>query len=150
MDLGIIIAYSHNVRHANSFLCGLFGKNFREFSFRFGQGPNFFQYSCTTCKRPCWQWCKNKRNDSQQCWEPAVHRGEDTTNTNLAAILARAWPQQCCKSCSNVFNIVALRFIDHGTKGMLEVVGQHCCVHLHEAQHPRSLALHQSLLFDNP
>ena len=69
LDLGIIIAYSHNIRHANSFLCGLFGKNFREFSFRFGQGPSFFQYSCTTCKRPCWQWCKNKRNDSQQCWD---------------------------------------------------------------------------------
>ena len=42
LDLGIIIAYSHNIRRANSFLCRLFGKKFREFSFRFGQGPNFF------------------------------------------------------------------------------------------------------------
>lgn len=33
---------------------------------------------------------------------------------------------------------------------MLEVVGQHCCVRLHEALHPRSLAHHQLLLFDNP
>ena len=48
LDLGNIIAYSHKIRHANSFLCGLFGTNFKEFSFRFGQGPNFFQYSCTT------------------------------------------------------------------------------------------------------
>ena len=83
LDIENIIAFSHNIRHANSFLCGLFGTNFRKFSFRFRQGPIFFQYSCATCKRrqqlptmlaqqcwellrPCWQWCTNKRNDSQQ------------------------------------------------------------------------------------
>ena len=36
---------------------------------------------------------------------------------------ARAWPQQCWKSCANGSNIVALRFGDHGTKEMLGVVG---------------------------
>ena len=35
----------------------------------------------------------------------------------------RAWPQQCWKSCANGSNIVALRFGDHRTKEMLEVVG---------------------------
>ena len=35
----------------------------------------------------------------------------------------RAWPQQCWKSCANGSNIVELRFGDHGTKEMLEVVG---------------------------
>ena len=32
-------------------------------------------------------------------------------------------PQQCWKSCANGSNIIALRFGDHGTKEMLEVVG---------------------------
>ena len=35
----------------------------------------------------------------------------------------RAWPQQCRKSCTNGFDIVALRFGVHGTKKMLGVVG---------------------------
>ena len=45
----------------------------------------------------------------------------------------RAWPQQCWKSCVNGSNIVALCFGDHGTKEMLGVVGQQCCVRLHAA-----------------
>ena len=43
---------------------------------------------------------------------------------------ARAWTQQCWKSFTNGCNIVALRFSDHGTKEMLEVVGSkaaECC-----------------------
>ena len=36
---------------------------------------------------------------------------------------ARAWPQQCWKSCANGSNSVALRFGDHGTKEMLGFVG---------------------------
>ena len=79
---------------------------------------------------------------AQQCWEllcpcwgkwmqqlptmlgPAVHRGKDTTQKTLETMCnAGAWPQQCCKSCANESNIVALRFGDHGTKEILEVVG---------------------------
>ena len=59
LDLEHIIAYSHNIRHANSFLCGLFGTNFRKFSFRFRQGPIFFN---TLVLRA------NKGNNSQHCW----------------------------------------------------------------------------------
>ena len=36
----------------------------------------------------------------------------------------RAWPQQCWKSCANGSNIVALRFGDHGTKEMLELLAE--------------------------
>ena len=55
---------------------------------------------------------------------PAVHRGKDTTHKSLETMcIARAWPQQCRKSCANGSNIVALRFDDHGTKEMLGVVG---------------------------
>ena len=35
----------------------------------------------------------------------------------------RARPQQCCKSCTNGSNIVALRFSDYGTIEMLGVFG---------------------------
>ena len=37
--------------------------------------------------------------------------------------IARAWPQQCRKSCANGSNVVALRFGDQGIKEMLGVVG---------------------------
>ena len=36
----------------------------------------------------------------------------------------RARPQQCWKSCAKGYNIVALRFSDHGTKEMLGFVGR--------------------------
>ena len=36
---------------------------------------------------------------------------------------ARAWLQQCWKSCANGSKIVALRFDDHETKEMLGDVG---------------------------
>ena len=35
---------------------------------------------------------------------------------------ARAWPQQCWKSCANGSNIVTLHFSNHGTKEMLGFV----------------------------
>ena len=55
---------------------------------------------------------------------PALHRGKDTTHETLETMCnARAWPQQCWKSCKNGSNIVGLRFGDHGTKEMLGVVG---------------------------
>ena len=55
---------------------------------------------------------------------PTVHHGKDTTHKSLETMCnARAWPQQCWKSCANGSNIVALRFGDHGTKEMLGVVG---------------------------
>ena len=48
---------------------------------------------------------------------PSVHHGKDTTHKTLETMCnARAWPQQCWKSCANGSNIVALRFGDHGTK----------------------------------
>ena len=55
---------------------------------------------------------------------PAVHHGKDTTQKTLEITCnARAWPQQCWKSCAIGSNIVALRFGDHGTTEMLGVVG---------------------------
>ena len=36
---------------------------------------------------------------------------------------ARAWTQQCWRSCANGSNVVALRFGHHGTKEMLGVAG---------------------------
>ena len=95
LDIENIIAYSHNIRHANSFLCGLFGTNFRKFSFRFRQGPIFFQYSCATCKRrqqlptmlgvvaSVLAVVYKQTQRLPTIWGPAVHRGEDTTNTTL-------------------------------------------------------------------
>ena len=54
----------------------------------------------------------------------AVHREKDTFRKTLETMCnARAWPQQCWKSCENGSNIVALRFSDHVTKEMLGVVG---------------------------
>ena len=48
---------------------------------------------------------------------PAVHCGMDTTQKTLETMCnAGAWPQQCCKSCADGSNIVALRFGDHGTR----------------------------------
>ena len=53
---------------------------------------------------------------------PAVHRGKDTPYKTLETMCnARAWLQQCWKSCANGSNIVALRFGDHGTKKMLQL-----------------------------
>ena len=55
---------------------------------------------------------------------PAVYCGEDTTHKTLETTFnARAWLQQCWKSCENGSNIVALRLGDHRTKEMLGVVG---------------------------
>ena len=55
---------------------------------------------------------------------PAVHRGKDTTHKTLETMChARAWPQQCWKSCTNGSNIVTLRFNNHSTKEMLGVMG---------------------------
>ena len=55
---------------------------------------------------------------------PTVQREKDTTHKTFETMfIARAWPQQCRKSCANGSNIVALRFGDHGIKEMLEVVG---------------------------
>ena len=54
----------------------------------------------------------------------AVYRGEDTTHKTLKTMFnARAWPQQCWKSCENGSNIVALRLGHHRTKEMFGVVG---------------------------
>ena len=53
-----------------------------------------------------------------------MYRGKDSTYKTLQTMCkARAWPQQCWKSCANGSNIVALRFGDHGAEEMLGVVG---------------------------
>ena len=55
---------------------------------------------------------------------------------------AGAWTQQSWKSCANGSNIVALRFSDHGTKEMLEVVGSKvvaCCWELLRSVKPVKL-----------
>ena len=90
---------------------------------------------------------------------PALPRGKDTAHKTLDTFCnERAWPQKCWKSCANGSKIVALRFGDHKTTEMLEVVGfklcattrnnmqqvvqtnticniQQCCVRLHGALH---------------
>ena len=67
--------------------------------------------------------CKRTHQLSTLLW-PAVLRGKDTTHKTLKTMChARAWPQQCWKSCANGSNIVALRFVDHGTKEMFWVIG---------------------------
>ena len=57
---------------------------------------------------------------------PAVHRGKNTTQKTLHTPSqrletmsrdARAWPQQCWKSCANG------SFDDHGKKELLGAVG---------------------------
>ena len=53
-----------------------------------------------------------------------MQREKDTTHKTFETMfIARAWPQQCRKSCANGSNIVALRFGDQGIKEMLGVVG---------------------------
>ena len=90
-----------------------------------------------------------ERNNSQHCWArlavvtsvlavlckqiqqlptmlgTAVHHRKDTSPKTLKIMCnARAWPQQCWRSCAiKGSNIVALRLGDHGTKEMLRVVG---------------------------
>ena len=55
---------------------------------------------------------------------PTVQREKDTTHKTFETMfIARAWPQQCIKSCANGSNVVALRFGDQGIKEMLGVVG---------------------------
>ena len=100
LDLENISAYSHNIRHANSFLCGLFGTNFRKFLFRFRQGPIFFSillcYVQTKATTPnivgptmlgvvasVLAVVYKQTQRLPTIWGPAVHRGEDTTNTTL-------------------------------------------------------------------
>ena len=139
LALGNIIAYSHKIRHAISFLCGLFGTNFREFSFPFGQGPNCIQYSCTTWKRrqqlptllaqqcwellrPCWQCCTNKRNDSQQCWD-------------LQCVVGRIQLIRLCKLefGSHIGACVAPTMLEELCKRL-----QHCCAKLHRSRNKRN------------
>ena len=72
---------------------------------------------------------------------PAVHRGKDTTHKTLETKCnARAWPRKFWKSCANESNIVALRFGDHGTKEMLEVVGSNVLLRTNSQQHVRGCA----------
>ena len=55
---------------------------------------------------------------------PTVQREKDTTHKTFETMfIARAWPQQCRKSCANGSNVVVLRFGDQGIKEMLGVVG---------------------------
>ena len=72
--------------------------------------------------------------------EPAVHHGKDTTHKNLKTIgNAHVWQtQQCCKSCANGYNIVVLRFGDHRTKEMLELLAQ--TLHNNSQQHTTGCA----------
>ena len=63
----------------------------------------------------------NGRNNSQQCWDLQCIVGTIQPISLCKMRNERAWPQQCCKSCANGSNIVALRFSDHGTKEMLGV-----------------------------
>ena len=98
------------------------------------QLPTLLRQQCWELLHPCWQWCANGCNNSQQCWD-------------LQCIVGRTQPISLCKpcimsvrgpsnvggACANGSNIVALRFGDHGTKEMLGVVGQQCCTRLHGA-----------------
>ena len=52
-------------------------------------------------------------------WDYWVRANSASSHKIVTAILARAWPQQCWKSCAKVSNFVALPFCNHGTKEML-------------------------------
>ena len=80
---------------------------------------------CWELLRPCWQWCANGCNNSQQCWP--ITRSYCVAVSKEIVCNERAWPQQCWKSCTNGSNIVALRFGDHGTKEMFGAVGLKVC-----------------------
>ena len=51
-----------------------------------------------------------------------LHGGKDKTNSKETMCNARAWFQQCWKSCAYESSEVALRFDDHGMKEMMRVV----------------------------
>ena len=72
----------------------------------------------------CWQWSANGFNNSipsllanHACFSTTRNYGVAVSKETMRN--ARAWPQQCWKSCANGSNIVALRFGDHGIKEML-------------------------------
>ena len=75
--------------------------------------------------------------------KPVVHRGRDTTHKTLETRCnARAWSQQCWKSCANGSNIVALRFGDYGTKECCDLFAQKFnefqTLHKNSQQHPKT------------
>ena len=75
--------------------------------------------------------------------KPVVHHGRDTTHKTLETRCnARAWSQQCWKSCANGSNIVALRFGDYGTKECCDLFAQKFnefqTLHKNSQQHPKT------------
>ena len=74
--------------------------------------------------RPCWQWCTDGCNNSQNFWdlECIVGRIQPITLFRPCVMSVRSH-KQCWKSCANGSDIAALCFDDHGTKEMWRVVG---------------------------
>ena len=93
---------------------------------------SFISHHCWKLLLPCWQWCANGCNNSQQYLDLQciVGRIQPIRLWRPCVMRARTWPQQYWKSfsCANGSNIVALRFSDHGTKEMLGVIGSIACV----------------------
>ena len=50
------------------------------------QLPTLLRQQCWELLRPCWQWCANGCNNSQQCWD-------------LQCIVGRIQPISLCKPC---------------------------------------------------
>ena len=50
------------------------------------QLPILLRQQCWELLRPCWQWCANGCNNSQQCWD-------------LQCIVGRILPISLCKPC---------------------------------------------------
>ena len=50
------------------------------------QLPTLLAQQCCELLRACWQWCANRRNNSQQCWD-------------LQCIVGRIQPISLCKLC---------------------------------------------------
>ena len=94
----------------------------------------------TLLDQQCWELLRvgsglqtDARTPSYHCWP--IARSYCFAVSKETMCKARAWFQQCWKSCANGSNIVALHFSDHGTK---EISGQYQLTALKQhAQTPR-------------
>ena len=71
---------------------------------------------CWQLLRPWWQWCANRCNNSQQCWDLQCIMGRIQLIRLCKPSNAPLWPNNFQKSCGNGSDKVALCFGDHRTE----------------------------------
>ena len=105
--------------------------------------------SATLLDQQCWELLRvgsglqtDARTPSYHCWP--IARSYCVAVSKETMCKARAWFQQCWKSCANGSNIVALHFSDHGTK---EISGQYQLTALKQHVPTPRLGCEQALLF---